>query len=252
MPQIDMCGSCRHPIFDRDGVAGACGCDDGIYNTLLARQRYENGMKPMVRQASTSPVPRIQANAADLDFMFLSPAGRRELEAAQQERNIPRPAAGQGRPHAMTEDATDGIFDLALEDAPQADDFEFGSGEDIELQDGPHPSMAPRFRVDRPPPPRTPFMANRVPGPQGGPMREAGRVGRFALMVEQDLQEQRPAMQADLDRMALNRGVVPQVRQDAEKLNAAQQAKRAALHDKLPTAYERVAGDFLADADDFE
>lgn len=249
MPQIDMCGSCHHPIFDRDGVAGACGCDDGIYNTLLARQRFENGMKPMVRQAS---MPRVQSNAADLDpFMFLSPAARRELDAAKQERNIPRPAAGQGRPHAMTDDATDGFLDLALEDAPQADDFEFGSGEDIDIPDGPLPSGAGRFRVDRPPP-RTPFVATRVPGPQGGPMREVGRVGRFALMVEQDMQQAPAPQTATIMSVANSRGVVPQVRQDAEKLNAAQQAKRAALHDKLPTAYERVAGDFLADADDFE
>jgi hypothetical protein len=41
-------------------------------------------------------------------------------------------------------------------------------------------------------------------------------------------------------------------RVDAAKLNARQQAQQAAVHEKLPTAYERVASDFLADADDFD
>ena len=265
MPQIDTCGSCAAPIFDADGVAGACACSDGIYRTLLARQQYEN-RRPMARQASTATDHNLAAlsrqgppapSAID-PFMFLSPAARRELQAAQQERSMPRPQPGQGRPYAITDDPTDGFLDLRLEDAPQSDDFEFSTDdEEIDIPDRPTGNGVGggRFRVDRPPV-REPFVAARAYGPQVGRMEEVGRVGRFALLREADPP---PVVREAIDRLVgqqdeiRHRGAEQrQTQLEARQLNTQQQAKRAALHDKLPTAYERVAGDFLADADDFE
>lgn len=282
MPQIDRCGSCAAPIFDVDGVEGACSCDDGIYNTLLARQRYEN-RRGTTRTASTATDYNLAALAQQgapppqaLDpFMFLSASARRELEAAQQERNRSfrgSPVHGldfadptQGRPHPITDDPTDGFLDLRLEDAPQTDDFEFASpGETFEfgaeIPDGPQPTgggvNGGRFRIDRPLPPRTPFVAARMPSPQGGVMEEVGRVGRFALLreVEPAPRPPRPSME-EQHREAAETGRAryeQRDRVDAAKLNARQQAQQAAVHEKLPTAYERVASDFLADADDFD
>ena len=50
--QLSVCESCQHPIFDVDGVAGACACQEGIYHTLLARMRADVGLN-RVRTAST-------------------------------------------------------------------------------------------------------------------------------------------------------------------------------------------------------
>jgi hypothetical protein len=265
MPQqIDRCRSCAAPIFDVDGVEGACACDEGIYLALLARQRHEN-RRGSVRTASTATDHALTALARQgapeptaLDpMMFLSASARRELQAAQQERLVPRapPGPGRGRPHPITDDPTDGFLDLALEDAPAPSDgldFEFSSGDDIEVYDGPRPSSQERFRIDRPVV-RAPFVARVSPGSQGGPMREVARIGRFALLREEPtvLGQSRQVPVAEV-RQIFEDGARRDAR-EAAKLNAVQQEKRAAYHEKLPTAYDRVAaGNFLSDADDFD
>jgi hypothetical protein len=81
-------------------------------------------------------------------------------------------------------------FDLSLEDAPPSDgmDIEFG-GDDIEIDPGPERHGGgvggERFNVLRPPT-REPFRPQIASGPQGGPMREVGRAGRFPILAEQD------------------------------------------------------------------
>lgn len=250
--RLSTCSSCSSPIFAEEGVGGACACDVGIYLTLLARQQHEN-QRGQTRTASTQPrIPMLP----ELDPMvFLSREARGEVEAAQQSRS-PRPV---GRPHPITDDPTDGFLDLRLEDAPQTDgfDIEFET-EPSEIADYPrYPrggggAVQERFRVDRPPVHR-PFVAERIPGPQGGPMREAGRAGRFPILREVQVREARSTLSALTDdATALPERPQP-TRPTAPEVNARQQAKRAELHRTLPTAYERVArGDFLADADEWD
>lgn len=90
-------------------------------------------------------------------------------------------------------------------------------------------------------------------------MRPVGQAGRFQVLGEVE-----PAPRQIIERLTTLRESVQQrglealheratqTRVEAQTLNARQQEKRAALHETLPTAYDRVAGDFLADADDFD
>ncbi len=117
MPQqIDRCASCSRPIYDADDVPGACACSEGIYHTLIARQREENHQG--WRRTASAGIDQAlsQSEPPTLDpSMFLSAAARRELAAAEQMRNIPRPVPGgpmRGRPSPMTDDPTDGFLDL--------------------------------------------------------------------------------------------------------------------------------------------
>lgn len=228
----------------------ACACDEGVYLTLLARQRHINlrGQTWEAHQPAT-PLPDIDP------LMFLSREARREIEAAQQ------PRQPVGRPFPITDDPTDGFLDLSLEEAPVSDGFDIEFEREAGETDLPrYPrggggAVQERFRVDRPPQPR-PFVAARIPGPQGGPMQEAGRAGRFPILREVQVREARSALAALTDEAtALLERSQPTTRSrpTAPELNARQQEKRAQLHQTLPTAYERVArGDFLADADDWD
>ena len=274
--QIDKCRSCAAPIFDADGVTGACACNEGIYNTLLARQRLENN-RGRTRTASTATDYALVAmgqkkpEPPELDLtMFLSPAARREVEAAQQMASMPRfePGQGRSRPGSFNDAGDEPSFldGLTLEDAPQESygGIEFSTGEeDIDFGDGSqyHGGRQGRFRVDRPTPAREPFNNQRVSGPQGGPMQEVARVHGFPLLREVEAPSSIAARERATEIREALRNVPsvessrPQRTQDqyeASKLNARQQEKRASLHESLPTAYERVAGDFLSDADDFD
>ncbi len=87
-------------------------------------------------------------------------------------------------------------------------------------------------------------------------MREVARVGRFPIMREVDAQTREQAQRpwGEL-REVLRPGVEetePTHTPTAAQLNARQQAEREAIHKTCPTAYERVASDFLSDADDFD
>jgi hypothetical protein len=182
-------------------------------------------------------------------MLFLSPAARQEVEAARMisTRAVPMPSPGRERPSVEEPSFVEG-----LDEPPMSfgDDISFDTS-DLDVDDVPryptHGRVVERFRVDRPPPLR-PFVAERLPGPQGGPMREAGQVGRFTLMREVDAS---PAYESTQVVRETGPERPSRDRQEAAKLNAAQHAKRAALHATLPTAYERVASDFLSDVDDF-
>lgn len=237
MPQHGTCPSCGGRLVANQ----VCACPDGPYYALLGDHQNE---RPLMRAARPQRAPD-----APFDSSLLQ-----SREALQE-----IAAAGQrlGRPSVVMDDPTDGMLDLRNipPEAHENIDFTgppFSNGdeitfdtEDIEVPVE-YPRNMRRFRVDRPPQ-REPFTAVRVPGPQGGPMREVGRVGRFALLREEDRQLT-PA--PDLVERPWPERAPRQV-PEAAKLNAKQIEKRAALHEKLPTAYERIATGFLGD-DDFD
>jgi hypothetical protein len=110
----------------------------------------------------------------------------------------------------------------------------------------------PQHEPFRPPPP--------MPGPQGGNMRQVGTVGRFAILSDaQQGEVARPDYLAEArarleDRMptprqAPLRNFAEDRNQQARELNARQAEKRAAEHETLPTAYDRLMGEDIFEDD---
>lgn len=124
------------------------------------------------------------------------------------------------------------------------DDFEFGSDDvDIDIDTPPRHGGGrvggERFRVDRPPPQRPQFVARPPePGPQGGPMREAGRVGRFAILREEGGRPE-PAPPPRAPQQATR---VAHARPSALEQSRAMQSRQ-----KLPNIYDRIREGFLDD-----
>lgn len=178
--------------------------------------------------------------------MLCSYGGMKELEGARAMQRMPAPPPPE-----------DAVFqDLAEPERPVfADDNEirFDRDEtlDSELATFRTPAAGARFNVLRPPV-REPFRPPPpVPGPQGGPMREVGRVGRFAILTEQDrepppdyLAEARARLE---DRMTTLSPT--QQRPTAVELNSRQAEVRAMQHETLPTSYDRLLGDDLFEDD---
>lgn len=253
--QISICRACQAPIFVEDEVPGSCVCQEGIWHTLLARQQHEN------RQGRTRTASQAPTGHSPEPFMFLSREARSELEGALSQTN-PKPRTRPTREQNPRPDRSFGADDLgdrldfemlARDEAPTDDGFqvEFDSG-DLDVEDDRPTQRAQnpnRFRVDRPPQHR-PFVAQIEPGPQGGPMEEIGQVGRFRL-----LREAQPRQLSREEAVRLERPEPPpnRNRPTASLLNAQQQARSAVEHEKLPTAFERLAqGDFLSGDDDWD
>ena len=237
--------------------------------------------------------------------MLLSASACRELEAAQQSYDMPaqrapRPmrerqasSAAQYRSQVAGAEAEPGYFDLeALDATPPQDtgmDITFDSGEgDIEFDTVPerHASGGGvgggRFNVLRPPV-HEPFRSVVASGPQGGQMREVGRVGRFPLLTDapitefaaprvqarppgggmtpqEGVQQLREALSPGRQRLyevraviAANRAEIAASARTSAQYNALQAEKtiaaRAAIHHTLPTAYDRLLGEDLYDDD---
>ena len=162
-------------------------------------------------------------------------------------------------------------------------DITFDQGEgDIEFDSPPerHASGGGvgggRFNVLRPPvhEPFRPVVASGV-----GPMREVGRVGRFPLLSDAPITEftaprvaARPpgggmtpqeGVQQALEALSPGRARLYEVRAElaasartSAQYNALQAEKtmaaRAAIHESLPTAYDRLLDDSFLDDDDLE
>ncbi len=158
------------------------------------------------------------------------------------------------------------IFESWAEGAAGADENEISFDHDIDSERGDEafrtPARGERFNVLRPPQ-REPFRPPPpVPGPQGGNMREVGRVGRFAILSD-DAQEAPRDYLAEArarleDRMASTprqqpvRNFAEERRPSAAELNARQADRRALEHETLPTAYDRLMNDDDPFEDDLE
>lgn len=145
------------------------------------------------------------------------------------------------------------------------EDFEFSSDEaDIDI-DTPRPSGGrrvggERFQVGRDPPPRTPPMSREiVAGPQGGPMREIARVGRFPVLGEERPPNREPLI-VEVPTV-LSRIQTQLARQERERAprertprhvpppprNAMDQSRVMQAKERLPTVYDRLQSNVFDD-----
>jgi hypothetical protein len=201
--------------------------------------------------------------------MLLSASACRELGAAQQSYGMPaqralrvareRPeSAAQFRFRTREVEADPAYFDLEALDASPPDDsmdIEFG-GDAIEFDPLPERHGGSvgggRFNVLRPPT-REPFRPQIASGPQGGPMHEVGRVGRFAILAEQDRAPPVPREMTLIERLHQNVRE-PAYDQRAPNLSghlmsSREEAARQAQHETLPTAWDRLTGEDPYDDD---
>jgi hypothetical protein len=177
--------------------------------------------------------------------MLLSPSARREYEAAvqSQERPMYRGSVEE------TGSASDWATGLDLE-AP-VDDFGV-TFEPVDVPDGPRPTTSredTRFRVDRGTPVYRRFDASMQSGPQGGPMQEVGRVGRFPVLAERPLtrsDRRHPAESVEALRQAMGGRYI----EDSPEPPRPVKVEKPIDRSKLPTAYDRLTSNFLDDAED--
>jgi len=275
---LDKCASCQLPVFAEDAVPGGCGCPERELRVLLAQRRKANegvGLRPpnMNRDCLPALTPE----------MLMSSEGRSEFRAAQGIRgrtvdavmldeamNFEAPARHNHRqasaPQVNLEElwmVNSGIPYEPGETSTGPEDFEFTSDEaDIDVGT-PRPSGGrqvggQRFQVGRDPVPRTPPMSREVvPGPQGGPMREIGRAGRFAVLGEippprEPLMVEVPTVlsriQTQLNRDRPERPArQEQPERQARPRNAMEQSRVMQAKERLPTVYDRIQNGFLDD-----
>ena len=129
-----------------------------------------------------------------LSQLLQSPAGRQELANAVLARtsSTPRAVVAQERSvhgwqgRTSFERQREEITAQIERDAElYMTEYDLSPGEDF--ADVPRPSRgreATRFRVDRGLPAREPFNRTVESGPQGGPMRAVGQVGRYQVMSD--------------------------------------------------------------------
>jgi hypothetical protein len=184
--------------------------------------------------------------------MLTSYAGRRELEGAQALRSAqyaPTPVHGLEEiitdpPYSASEDDTGISFDQP--------DFDHEIAESRFST----PAVGNRFNVMRPSAVR-PAPPPAVRSPQAGAMREVGRVGRFAILTEQEPsyeigQSSQSEQAREVRRVTGNLTVAErgaERRATAVELNARQREYRAVIHEALPTAYDRLMGEDLFEDD---
>lgn len=182
--------------------------------------------------------------------MFSSYGAMRELEGAVASRGTPV--------YQNHRDTPSGEVAGWLDDnipPPPVDTFEvsFDTSEldTSEVTSFRAPAQGARFNVLRPPA-HEPFRPPPpVPGPQGGNMREVGRVGRFQILSDAApesatpdyLSEARARLEDRRARQEESREVVPNRRPTATEVNSKQREYRAAVHETLPTAYDRLMGE---------
>ncbi len=255
--QIGSCDSCRRGIFAAEGVVNACECDDGVFPALLLREQFRNGSlklpTSMARTASTPSRPKGHELPALDPEMLMSPSARAELRAAST--YLPRaqpPSPLRGHPVVAAV-----IDELAFFEAHEpyvAEDFfnvEFDTG-DIEVDDSVPMRTSTReqvrFRVDRGGPEPRPFNAARAEGPQGGPMREITRVGRFPLIADR---EPRVNVEQEVSRYRQGRDLIAEARARVEdRTSRVPSAPPSPPVDRrnIPTAYQKLAaGNILPD-----
>jgi hypothetical protein len=149
----------------------------------------------------------------------------------------------------MSHEEMDSILGVPDDLAPVADEISFDLPETIdrEFEDRRSfntPAVGGRFNVLRPPQQRPAYEPPppRVQSPQAGPMREVARVGRFAVLTPE---EETPRDYVAEARARLEDRAMQAVaaRPTARELNERQREHRAAVHEQLPTSYDRLLGD---------
>lgn len=163
MPKkLGACTACRRPIYSSDGPADACGCDDGVLNTLQLR---EGTPVTQLRRANGNgdALPMIDM------FLFLSPAGQAELAGAQA--TLTRYDVTYPEDSVLVEETPFVEESLGISfDAPEFPDYPTA-----------RPNREGRFRVDHGLPAREPFAGRVASGPSDG--RVVGRVGQIGREV---------------------------------------------------------------------
>jgi hypothetical protein len=199
--------------------------------------------------------------------MLLSYGALRELEGARAQQRPAERVDLMDLTHEQIESAVIPQDDFNISfDRDDALDSELGE----EVRSFRTAAVGNRFNVLRPPQ-HEPFRPPPpMPGPQGGNMRQVGTVGRFAILSDaQQPGAARPDYLAEArarleDRVAEERQFVnparsprtattstpAQVRaQRANEFSARQAEQRAAVHETLPTAYDRLMGEDLFEDD---
>lgn len=242
--KIGNCHSCRRAIYDVEGPADACGCDDGVLATLTLREGGEIPHTPTIVQGRTGR-GRPNANGdvlPDLDpEMLMSASGRSELANAK----------------AHTHRAAEPFYSPQLDDdflggsevMASAFDISFEQPEEAWPADLPRPTTPSRdrFRVDRGLPSREPFNGRMASGPSDGQV--VGRVGQrgqsvprhpTAEEVRRDIQEWNRLEEAH------RAYVAPPPQQEARVVATTRPAGTRPLETrpvdrtKIPTALERL------------
>jgi hypothetical protein len=241
---IDQCSSCGRQVFAEDKVAGACDCSERSLRLLLAQERRKNAAN---LPTATGSVHDHQSLSEVPPELWMSPSGLRELEAAQTARPLLGRTASSGPEGVRT--ASQSVPDLEAlwlaetgipYDPDQitpavADDFEFDTAEDIDIETAGARArfQAGRFRVDQPPE-HVPFNRSFAAGLMGGPMRETARVrgGRFAVLS---------------DATPVGHPEPSHLRQREASQTPRAQVKPPVDRSALPTAYHRLRDGWLDD-----
>jgi hypothetical protein len=182
--------------------------------------------------------------------MLLSYGGMRELEGARAIQSAERARVlvnAPGQAGGIYEITGVNANELSLDEPTAEEEFGISFDQDFSEFEGQveRPSSAERFNVLRPPA-HEPFRPPPpMPGPQGGNMREVGRVGRFSILAEQESRPD-PALRFS-EALQRIRGQRDSAQQEAREMNEKTReqviAHRAAIHEKLPTAYDRLMGE---------
>ena len=191
--------------------------------------------------------------------MLLSYGGMREFEGAQALRHESHTAQAL---REMAEHQPE-VFNPGVAETAD-DDFQisFDHGDDWVDAESTFrtPARGERFSVLRPPQ-REPFRPPPpIPGPQGGPMREVGRVGRFAILAEEPARDFLAEARARLEDRIVERQFenparsprTPTTMTTAQVRTQRQVEHRAAVHETLPTAYDRLMNEDDPFEDDLE
>jgi len=176
--KLGSCPSCRHSIYNVEGQADACGCDEGVMATLLLREG-KGQATPRPRTASMkSPTPNRNGDQLpDLDItMFMSASARAELEGARGYNTSAHvPVSRAVDEPSFWNTAATTVAGAGSGSGSGMDDFEFSSGDDIEFPMA-QVDRPGRFRVDRGAPTPAPWRREVSSGPSDGQV--VGRLGQ--------------------------------------------------------------------------
>jgi len=192
--------------------------------------------------------------------MLLSYGGMRELEGARAMHESHTARAIRELDERQPEVFNPGVAEI------EADEISFDQHDDW-VDTAPNfrtPAVGNRFNVLRPPQREAFRPPPPMPGPQGGNnMREVGRVGRFAILAEQESssfdmrgspENSREVRRITGTMTAAERGAEHRlaVQLRAREMSAKEREYRESVHETLPTAYDRLMNDDDLFEDDLE